>query len=122
MTNLTGTEKQIVLATEITSVIKELISIGAEELIRRDALRNAEQNGSYETEEEMLENVEKIVARKMATLSKPKESKGISRILNYERITDASDLITIGNGVDVSWEGFFKLISGIRGDHFSYLD
>lgn len=122
MTNLIGTEKQIKWAISIKSTIRDILEIGAEELIRREVAQDVEQNGSYESEDEKLKAVQSIVARKVATLTKPKEAKGMARLMNYEKITDASDLIAIGEGVDVSWKGFFKLISSVRGDHYSYLD
>ncbi len=122
MTTLTGTEKQIAQATKIQAVLAEMINIGVEQLIRIEAINDAKENGSYETDGELIEAVNKIVARKVATLNKPKEAKGIARIKNYTRITDASDLIVLGEGLELSWNSFFKVMSRIRGDHFSYLD
>jgi hypothetical protein len=124
MTTLTGTEKQIAQATKIQAVLAEMINIGVEQLIRIEAINDAKENGSgsYETDGELIEAVNKIVARKVATLNKPKEAKGIARIKNYTRITDASDLIALGEGLELSWNSFFKIMSRIRGDHFSYLD
>lgn len=122
MTTLTGTEKQIAQATKIQAVLAEMINIGVEQLIRIEAINDAKENRSYETDGELIEAVNKIVARKVATLNKPKEAKGIARIKNYTRITDASDLIVLGEGLELSWNSFFKVMSRIRGDHFSYLD
>lgn len=122
MTTLTGTEKQIAQATKIQAVFAEMINIGVEQLIRIEAIKDAKENGSYETDGELIEAVNKIVARKVATLNKPKEAKGIARIKNYTKITDASDLIVLGEGLELSWNSFFKVMSRIRGDHFSYLD
>lgn len=103
-----------------TSMIEQMISIGAEELIRREVEKNVEQNGDYETEQERLAKISSITARKVATLSKPKEAKGMARIMNHVRIReeDLNDL-RVNN---VSWESFYKLLCTLRGDHFDYLD
>lgn len=113
---MTSTEKQI------KSTIRDILEIGAEELIRREVAQDIEQNASYESEDEKLKAIQRIAARKVATLTKPKEAMGMARLMNYEKITDASDLIAIAEGVDVSWKGLHKLISSVRGDHYSYLD
>lgn len=103
-----------------TDMIENMINIGAEELIRREVEKNVEQNGCYETEQEKLEKIKSVVARKVAILSKPKEAKGIARIMNHRRIRE-EDLTDLGVS-DISWNSFYSLLCTLRGDHYSYLD
>lgn len=100
--------------------IEQMISIGAEELIKRDVEKNVEQNGCYETEQEKLEKIKSIVARKLAALSKPKQAKGIARMMNHRRIReeDLNDLRV----ENISWNSFYKILCTLIGDHFDYLD
>lgn len=114
------TAQQLTTTTTKKPMIEQIIRIGAEELIRREVEQNVEQNGCYETEQEKLEKIESIVARKVATLSKPKEAKGIARMMNHRRIReeDLNDLRVS----DISWNSFYKILCALRGDHFSYLD
>lgn len=101
-------------------IIERMISIGAEELIKRDVEKNVEQNGDFNDEQEKLEKISSITARKLATLSKPKEAKGMARIMNHALLRE-EDLNDLGVN-NVSWESFYKLLCTLRGDHYSYLD
>ena len=103
-----------------TNMIEQIIRIGAEELIKIDVEKNVEQNGDFNDEQEKLEKIKSIVARKLATLSKPKEAKGVARMKNHVllREEDLNDLEVN----DISWDSFYKLLCTLRGDHYSYLD
>lgn len=118
---LLGTPKQVSWATDIQTVLAEMLRLGVEHLLRIDCVRNAD-NNYYETEEEREASVERNLARRLAALNGHRELQGIRRLQNYLKITDSSDLIDIGKGIDISYKGFFSVISRIRGDHYSYLD
>lgn len=118
---LLGTPKQVAWATDIQEVLAEMLRLGVEQLVREECVRNAD-NNYFETEEEREASVERNLASRLAALNRPRELQGISRLKNYLRIIDASDLIDIGKGVDASYKGFFNVISRIRGNHYSYLD
>lgn len=103
-----------------TNRIEQMISIGAEELIRREVEKNVEQNGCFADEQERLAKISSITARKVATLSKPKEAKGMARMMNHRRIReeDLNDLRV----ENISWNSFYTILCTLRGDHFDYLD